>query len=69
VRGPSRRLEFLHFAVRNKKLVFGLSVVIVLLLTAAIGPAVARHAPMAYGGPAGQAPSSRYWFRTSSPSS
>jgi len=59
-----RRFEFLHFALRNPKLLAGLAVLLVLLLTAVVGPLVARHAPFAYGGPPAQGPSGRYWFGT-----
>jgi peptide/nickel transport system permease protein len=58
------RFEFLYFATRNRKLVIGLSVVLLMLLAAAIGPLFARHAPFAYGGPLSSAPSSHYWFGT-----
>jgi peptide/nickel transport system permease protein len=58
--------EALHFAFRNKKLVFGLSVVGALFVLAAIGPYIAHHGPLEYTGPLAQAPSSKggYWFGT-----
>lgn len=63
-RGPSRRYEFLYFALRNRKLVVGLSIVLILLLTAIVGPYLARHEPLEYGGPPAHAPSAQYWFGT-----
>ena len=58
--------ESLHFALRNKKLVFGLSMTIALLLFAIIGPVIAQHAPLAYGGELSLAPTTHhgYWFGT-----
>jgi peptide/nickel transport system permease protein len=58
--------EALHFAVRNRKLVFGLSVVMLMLLIAIVGPFLARHSPVAYGGELSVAPTTRggYWFGT-----
>jgi peptide/nickel transport system permease protein len=62
--GRERRYEFLYFALRNTKLLIGLSVIAVMMLAAGVGPMVARHAPFAYGGPPAQGPSSDYWFGT-----
>ncbi len=58
--------ESLHFALRNRKLVFGLSMTTALLLFAIIGPFIARHAPLAYGGKLSLAPTTKdgYWFGT-----
>jgi len=58
--------ESLHFALRNKKLVFGLSMTTALLLLAIIGPFIAQHAPLAYGGKLSLAPTTNggYWFGT-----
>jgi peptide/nickel transport system permease protein len=41
--------ESLHFALRNKKLVFGLSLTTALLLLAIVGPFFAHHGPLDYG--------------------
>jgi peptide/nickel transport system permease protein len=60
----SRRFEFLYFALRNVKLLIGVGILLLLLLTALAGPLLAHHAPLAYGGPPAQAPSSRYWLGT-----
>jgi len=61
-----RRHETLYFALRNRKLVVGLSITLSMLLFAVIGPFVARHAPLAYGGQLSLAPTMKdgYWFGT-----
>jgi peptide/nickel transport system permease protein len=58
--------ETLHFALRNRKLVFGLSMTCALLLFAIIGPFIAQHGPLAYGGDLGLRPTTHdgYWFGT-----
>ncbi len=58
--------ESLHFALRNKKLLFGLSMTSALLLLALIGPFLAQHGPLAYGGHLSLAPTTKdgYWFGT-----
>jgi peptide/nickel transport system permease protein len=58
--------ETLHFALRNKKLVFGLSMTSALLLFAIIGPYIAQHAPLTYTGNLSLAPTTKngYWFGT-----
>jgi len=58
--------EALHFALRNRKLVFGLSVTVVMLLFAIVGPYFAQHDPLAYGGKLSWAPTTRdgYWLGT-----
>jgi peptide/nickel transport system permease protein len=58
--------ESLHFALRNKKLLFGLSMTSALLLFAIIGPLVAQHGPLVYGDQLGISPTTKdgYWFGT-----
>jgi peptide/nickel transport system permease protein len=58
--------EALHFALRNKKLLFGLSMTTALLLFAIIGPFIAQHGPLAYGDQLGIGPTTKggYWFGT-----
>jgi peptide/nickel transport system permease protein len=58
--------ETLHFALRNKKLVFGLSMTGGLLLLAIIGPFLAQHGPLEYGVDLSVAPTTKggYWFGT-----
>jgi len=59
----SRRFEFLYFALRSKKLIFGVSILLLFLLAALFGPLLVKHAPLAYG-VAFQRPSTEYWFGT-----
>jgi len=58
--------ETLYFAVRNKKLVFGLTVTLSMLALAILGPLIARHPPLEYGGHLSLAPTTQdgYWLGT-----
>jgi len=58
--------ETLHFALRNRKLVFGLAMTSALLLIALIGPFIAQHGPLAYGTDLALRPTTHggYWFGT-----
>jgi len=58
--------EAVHFALGNRKLVFGISVTVAMLLFAIVGPLLASHAPLAYGGDLAAAPTTHdgYWFGT-----
>jgi peptide/nickel transport system permease protein len=58
--------ETLHFALRNRKLVFGVVVVGGMLLFALIGPLLAHHPALEYGGKLSLAPTTKdgYWFGT-----
>jgi peptide/nickel transport system permease protein len=58
--------ESLHFALRNKKLLFGLSMTSALLLMALIGPFIAQHGPLDYTGQLSLAPTTKgsHWFGT-----
>jgi len=69
LRGPkpmSSLREAVHFALGNRKLVFGVSVTSAMLLFAIFGPLLARHAPLTYEGGLGLAPTTHdgYWFGT-----
>jgi peptide/nickel transport system permease protein len=59
----SKRFEFLYFALRSKKLIFGVSILFLFSLAALFGPLFVKHAPLAYG-VAFQRPSTEYWFGT-----
>lgn len=59
-----RRNEFLYFALRNKKLLIGVSVVLLFLVLAMIGTLLTDRAPEAFGGPMSSPPSAEYWFGT-----
>ena len=58
------RAEMFYFAIRNGKLVAGLSLLVLLLLVAVVGPLLMPGDPNAYVGLAGQAPSAEHWFGT-----
>jgi peptide/nickel transport system permease protein len=63
---PARRSEFVHFALRNWKFVFGAGVVAGFIVLAAVGPLLTDHQPLEFTGPTDQRPSSEYWFGTTS---
>jgi peptide/nickel transport system permease protein len=58
--------ETLHFALRNRKLVFGLTMTIFMLFIAFVGPFLAQHDPLEYGGQLSLSPTTNdgYWFGT-----
>src|ERR687891_1913042 len=61
------RNEALYFAFRNRKLVVGLSVVLLLLVLAIVGPWLTDAEPFEFGYPTGEPPSSERWLGTTSP--
>ncbi len=63
---PRGRNELLYFALRNSKLVIGLSVVLFFLVLAIVGPWLTDADPFEFGYPTGQPPSSEYWLGTTS---
>jgi peptide/nickel transport system permease protein len=63
---PRRGRDALHFAVRNPKLLAGLSVLVVLVLVAIIGPFFVHDRPNEYIGPQYSPPSADHWFGTTS---
>ncbi|WP_017540891.1 ABC transporter permease [Nocardiopsis halophila] len=66
--GPSGRrgLDDLRFALRNPKLLAGGTVLLLLLLTAMVGPFFVSGDPNAYVGPQFAPPSGDHWFGTTS---
>jgi len=57
--------EFLYFALRNKKLRIGVTIILFFLLLALVGPLLTRNEPFHYVNPRGaQPPSAQYWFGT-----
>ncbi|MGZ8715954.1 MAG: ABC transporter permease [Gaiellaceae bacterium] len=58
--------EMLHFALGNRKLVVGLGITLSMLLFAIIGPFLAHHPALEFGGTLSQAPTTEngYWFGT-----
>jgi len=59
-----RRFESLHFAIRNRKLVVGLIVVLFFLVLAVIGPWLTDNDPFGFDAPLSQPPSCRASTRT-----
>jgi peptide/nickel transport system permease protein len=64
--GGGRRWEFLHFALRNPKLMIGLGVELIFVALAILGPLVAPYSPTYHGTP-GLHPSAQHIFGTTSP--
>jgi peptide/nickel transport system permease protein len=62
-----RRGEALYFAFRNGKLLFGLSLLVVLLLVALVGPLLTDLDPFEFYDALGQPPSSEHWLGTTAP--
>jgi peptide/nickel transport system permease protein len=58
--------EMLHFAFGNRKLVVGLGITLIMLVFAVVGPMLAHHPPLEYGGHLSLAPTTNhgYWFGT-----
>jgi peptide/nickel transport system permease protein len=58
--------EMLYFALHNRKLVFGLGVTLSMLLFALVGPLLAHHPALEFGGHLSWAPTTKdgYWFGT-----
>ncbi|MCS7011702.1 MAG: ABC transporter permease [Anaerolineales bacterium] len=60
-----RKHEWLYFALRNRKLLVGLSIILTFLLLGLIGPWINPNDPFAYVHPLGPTPPSKeYWFGT-----
>jgi peptide/nickel transport system permease protein len=58
------RGDFLYYGLRNKKLVFGLGLELVLVLFAIIGPMIAKYAPQDFTGAQLAHPGGKYWLGT-----
>jgi peptide/nickel transport system permease protein len=62
-----KKNEFIYFALRNKKLRVGLTIIVFFLVLSFIGPMLTHNEPFAYANPSGaEPPSSEYWFGTTS---
>jgi peptide/nickel transport system permease protein len=60
-----KKNEILYFALRNRKLQVGLSIILLFLVLAVIGPMLVHNAPFAYVNPnLAEPPSAAYWFGT-----
>ena len=57
-------LDTLYFALRNRKVVLSLVIVLGLLALGLIAPLLIDHSPTDYVGPARQPPSAEHWFGT-----
>jgi peptide/nickel transport system permease protein len=62
-----RRNETLYFALRNTKLVVGLTIVLTFLVIAIVGPWLTDATPFEFGYPTGQPPSADHWLGTTAP--
>ena len=66
--GPSedigRRREFLHFALRGKKVLISGSILLVFVVLAVVGPMIRPDDANAFVGPLGSPPDGTYWFGT-----
>jgi peptide/nickel transport system permease protein len=56
--------DFVYYGLRNKKLLFGLTLEILFILLAAIGPVIAKYSPNALVGPGLSHPNGTYWLGT-----
>ena len=68
-RAPARKRrvpDAVYFALRNKKLIAGLSVVLLFAALALAGPLLTHKDPLAFDGIPAQAPSHDAWFGTTS---
>src|SRR5579863_3195569 len=61
---PPKRNEFIHYGLRNPKLIFGLTVEALLVLAAIIAPFFAKYAPLATTNMAVQHPGGAFWLGT-----
>jgi peptide/nickel transport system permease protein len=62
---PKKKInEILYFALSNKRLRVGLTVVLLFLILAFVGPLLTHYKWDAYVGPVYHPPSSEYWFGT-----
>jgi peptide/nickel transport system permease protein len=56
--------EFAYFALRDRKVLVSVAIILVLLAVAFVGPALRDYGPNDYVGPPAQGPSAEYWFGT-----
>jgi peptide/nickel transport system permease protein len=59
-----KRSDFIYYGLRNKKLIFGLGLELLLVFFAIIGPMIAKYAPEAFTGGQLQHPNGTYWLGT-----
>jgi peptide/nickel transport system permease protein len=58
--------DLVYYGLRNKKLIFGLGVELLLVLFAIIGPVIAKYSPYTLTGVSDAHPSATYWLGTDS---
>jgi peptide/nickel transport system permease protein len=61
---PRGRNDIMHYGLRNKKLLFGLGLELILVLVAIIGPYLAKNPPMEITTFPLQRPGSKFWLGT-----
>ena len=59
-----QRSDFIYYGLRNKKLVFGLGLELLLVLFAIIGPMIAKYGPQELTGSQLRHPNGTYWLGT-----
>jgi peptide/nickel transport system permease protein len=59
-----KRSDLIYYGLRNKKLIFGLSLELLLVLFAIIGPMIAKYGPQEFTGAQLQHPNGTYWLGT-----
>ena len=59
-----QRHESLYFALRDRRILIGVVVVLFFVVIAIVGPMIDPTDPQAYVGPLGHPPTSQYWFGT-----
>jgi len=65
MKNPKKINEFLYFALKNKKVIFCLIIILIFLILAFVGPLINHNKPLDYVDPTGaHAPSAQYWFGT-----
>jgi peptide/nickel transport system permease protein len=62
--GGRKGSDFIYYGLRNRKLVFGLGLELLLVLLAIIGPIIARYSPEAFTGAQLRHPGGTYWLGT-----
>jgi peptide/nickel transport system permease protein len=58
------RSDFIYYGLRNRKLIFGLSLELLLVLFAIVGPMIAKYGPQDFTGAQLQRPNGTYWLGT-----
>jgi len=62
---PKKTNEFFYFALKNKKVLLGLAIILIFLLLGFVGPLIDHNSPLDYVDPTGaHGPNAAYWFGT-----